>query len=425
MIIDTLSVSEDKYVLISENRISFLSGINAQDLDSVIEQERELIESNHYQVNNNENEIDEQPHISFIPTLDCNLRCIYCYARGGEDKVYMKPELGRKAIDSLLESIENPQNKILSIYFVGGGEPFMNFPFMQDVCEYAKGKFADVEIILVTNGTFGQKQRQWLIDNRASVRISYDGLAQDEHRLHHAGNSIKHIVENNIRELAKTDIYLTIQLTITNQSVTRMLESVKHIASLGAKYIKIEPVHVSVISRGEKDLIPDLDLFIENFINTIKYVADQGIDVKIDNSYISRPTSGYYCGAGEGSNLVVTPSGLVTSCLEISRPNEVYSDVMIYGECSENGIEIDSSKREFLNRLHWSNYQNCPNCNLKLICGGSCPMQGAWDNQDLFHPSDYNCYAHKSILPQLFKMIFENNKVLDVVFDNYTASSSC
>jgi len=52
-------------------------------------------------------------------------------------------------------------------------------------------------------------------------------------------------------------------------------------------------------------------------------------------------------------------------------------------------------------------------------------MQSAWDNDDFFTPSDYNCQLHKLILPRLFEMVFENGKILDIIFDNHDIKYNC
>lgn len=52
-------------------------------------------------------------------------------------------------------------------------------------------------------------------------------------------------------------------------------------------------------------------------------------------------------------------------------------------------------------------------------------MQGGWDNDDLFNPSEYNCQLHKSLVPKVFAMVFENEEVVNVVFDNHEIKTTC
>ena len=416
--LDMVRIDNRHLVLISENRVSFMHDVSEEEIDDVCAEERRVIAAT---VDASTAPIPLGPSIAFMPTFDCNLRCIYCYAKGGEDKAKLSLTTAKRAIDWIAGKTNDPHTVFLTIYFVGGGEPFMNFRMMDEICRYARQHFAGIEIVVVSNGIHGKRQRQWLIDNKASTRISFDGVMHAKNRplATHAPSDT--IVEQTIKELIAAGVPLTVQLTITRDGTARMIESVEQIASLGARYIKIEPVHDSVLSRGEQVLVPDLQEFVEMFLATLQWIAEHDLPVKIDNSFISRPTSGYYCGAGEGSNITVTPTGLITSCLEVARMDDAYADTMIYGHCTEDGhVVIDRDKRQFLDRLHWRNYPNCPDCNLKLICGGGCPMQGGWDNNDLLNPSAYTCRAHQMLLPRIFALVFENPRIIDVVFDNHT-----
>lgn len=424
--IDVVKISNGRYVLISENRINFISEIIDGDIKDIIKEEKGvIIQAQQNKIVSKSKERINISSLGFIPTLDCNLRCIYCYSRGGEQKVYMDKKTAKSAIDAVIMFRKNHKpNKIL-IYFVGGGEPFLNFECMKYICAYAKDNFAETEITLVSNGTFGKKEFQWLVQNNATIRISYDGLCHSFQRPFASGQSSQKIVQENIRNLVSAQIPLTVQLTITGESVKLMGASVTHIADLGVKYIKIEPVHHSMICRGEEELVPDHNTFVDNFINTINLILESNLKVKIDNSFISRPTSGYYCGTGEGTNRTITPFGDITGCLEIVKRGEKYADIMLYGTCVKGKLEIDKLKRKFLNKLHYSNYQQCRMCNLKLICGGGCPMQGGWDNNDLLNPSAYSCSIHKSLIPKLFEMVFIDNKILEILFDNHEILKSC
>lgn len=422
-ILDTVRIENRHLVLISENRISFFPDIPDEEIGDVCAEERNIIAT----INDTSAApVPLGPSIAFMPTFDCNLHCIYCYAKGGENKAKLPFATAKHTIDWIKEKTEDPHAVPLTIYFVGGGEPFMNFRVMDNICRYARKYFDSVEIIAVSNGVHSPKKRQWLIDNKVATRISFDGVMQEIDRPFVKNRTSKAIVEQTITELAAAGIPLTIQLTITRSGTARMIESIEKIASLGARYIKIEPVHHSVLSRGKQSLVPNLEEFVAMFLSSLKWIVEHDLPVKIDNSFISRPTSGYYCGTGEGTNITVTPTGLITSCLEVARITDAYADTMIYGRCTEDGqVIIDGDKRHFLDRLHWRNYPNCPNCNLKLICGGGCPMQGGWDNNNLLIPSSYSCQAHQMVLPKIFAMVFEDPRIIDVVFDNHTIEKQC
>jgi uncharacterized protein len=82
-----------------------------------------------------------------LVTDDCNLRCRYCYARGGEKKEYMSWETAGKAVDYVAA-----RSRSFKIQF-SGGEPLLNFPLVKRVIEYVKMRWGSATFQLQTNGT--------------------------------------------------------------------------------------------------------------------------------------------------------------------------------------------------------------------------------------------------------------------------------
>ena len=69
---------------------------------------------------------------------DCNLRCEYCFAAKGDfgkGRCLMPLEIGKKAIDFLIEKSGSRRNLELDFF---GGEPLMNFDVVKGVIEYAR-----------------------------------------------------------------------------------------------------------------------------------------------------------------------------------------------------------------------------------------------------------------------------------------------
>ena len=69
---------------------------------------------------------------------DCNLACRYCFAEEGEykgDRALMSAEVGRAALDFLVENSGNRHNLEVDFF---GGEPTMNFGVVKEVVEYGR-----------------------------------------------------------------------------------------------------------------------------------------------------------------------------------------------------------------------------------------------------------------------------------------------
>jgi len=93
----------NNYAVISVGRIVFALDAADSDLKLVFAEEekeqKELLEKQHI-YRDTEMQLKKSASLAIMPTLDCNLKCIYCYARGGDEKKTISFELARKAIES-------------------------------------------------------------------------------------------------------------------------------------------------------------------------------------------------------------------------------------------------------------------------------------------------------------------------------------
>src|SRR3989344_1567143 len=98
--------------------------------------------------------------LTLLPTLDCNLGCIYCYSKGGENKINMTKNIAKSAIN-YIKSLSDSDS--LELGFHGGGEPLLNFSTVDFAVNYSKEIFNDVYVNLITNGTFSKSKLEWII----------------------------------------------------------------------------------------------------------------------------------------------------------------------------------------------------------------------------------------------------------------------
>lgn len=123
----------------------------------------------------------EQPvvSLSLFLTQSCNLSCVYCYGDGGfyGKEGNMDEKTAFQAVDWLIEQ----SGKMKQIY-IGffGGEPFLQYPLMKAIVEYAK-KRADaaekrVSFHATSNATlFDDEVIDFIKDQEISVLVSFDG----------------------------------------------------------------------------------------------------------------------------------------------------------------------------------------------------------------------------------------------------------
>ncbi len=124
-----------------------------------------------------------------------------------------------------------------------------------------------------------------------------------------------------------------VQCIITSKNVNNILENIIYLQKLGVRCLKIEPVHISKISRDTPQLLPKPKDFVDNFTKSLIYIAHNNLDLKIDSSFFARPTLGYYCGISS-PNINITPYGTITACVEVCRDSDIYSNKFIWGRYS-------------------------------------------------------------------------------------------
>lgn len=114
----------------------------------------------------------------FVVTLRCNQTCVYCHAsRANMDAVHtdMTPEIADRAVDLALRST----SPFITIEFQGG-EPLVNFPVVQRMCEYAEARAKalgkTLQFTMVSNFSLMDDEKlDYLVAHRVQLCTSVDG----------------------------------------------------------------------------------------------------------------------------------------------------------------------------------------------------------------------------------------------------------
>lgn len=353
--------------------------------------------------------------IAIIPTFDCNLRCVYCYANGGKTNEIISMDIVEKALKYVKEN--NKKAKIIDLFLVGGGEPLLHFDLVKKIVTMANSFFEKVEIHVVTNGTFDERVLNWLIEVRANIRVSYDVLGQTNQRPFVDNKDSRKKVEENIKKLLASKLEVIIQCIITSDTVNSMREISNILCNLGVKVVKFEPCLMTDVSRGTKQLQPDPKLFANKLLDVIEYISDNNLDLLVDTGYFTKPTIGKYCGMGNG-NFTITPEGVITSCVEVGRKSDPYADKIMIGKI-DNDVKIFEKNVEFLSKISYNEQEGgCKNCNYRLICLGGCPMANIWQGGFPIKKSNFTCTVEHVLIPKLLDKIIENDKIMNVIMEN-------
>jgi len=406
-----LKLKKNRFAIILQNKIVLIDEAHEHDIENILEYELKQYKE---QYNTNEN-ADKTSYITIMPTYDCNLKCIYCYARGGDEQKEFSLELAQASIRAIRKFSDASK---LRIDFIGG-EPFLNFSIMDYSYQFAKSKYDDVTVHIVSNGTFSSEHLKWVIDNKFSIVISHDGICHEKQRPSRNKKKTSSLIEGNIQKLLNSNSKTIIQTIVTSYNLNYLKESIEFFLTFGLKIIKIEPVHIFESCRGSSKLIPTPQEFVHYFIDLLKFIKEKKLNVSIYSSLLFQPNDDYYCGIN-GQNIIVTPSGHISACTEITRINEPFSESIIYGhvDLEQNKILINHNIKSKLKKLH-HNYLNCLKCPLQLMCKGGCPLNVIRESGFPPTKSKYVCAVKKLLIPSIFNLIIDDIRYADIIFQDH------
>jgi len=320
--------------------------------------------------------------VTFLPTTDCNLRCIYYYSNSGNNSKYLSIDIAKSAIDLVFRNaIEQKVNQV-QVGFLGGGEPFMAWDLMKNIVDYAKLKSdssgISVEFGGVTNGVLSKNKLLWIKDNFNSLSVSFDGMRsiQDTHRPTKNRKSSYDLVTKTLNYLNETDIAYSVRSTISSFSLNQMEEIVEYLISeLHVKRIHFEPLFACGRCKTNTKLVPDVHTFIDNYKKCLP-IANSSDVVLICSAIRLDALTATFCGA-LGENFYITPEGFVTSCTEVSSPDETLSKFFFIGKYDQEskGFIFNKNRIDFLSTRNVYNMNGCRNCIAKWHCAGGCPAK--------------------------------------------------
>jgi len=336
-----------------------------------------------------------------FPTTNCNLRCKYCYARGGEKKIDVDLELAKKSIDFFLKLKKNPES--LCVRFQGGGEPTVKIGLVKKIVTYARKKVKKAYFGIQTNGVFSEKTALWLGQNMNWVSISCDGppLIQNKQRPFKNGEKTSHFVERTIRILSKSNINLFVRSTVTAYSVKKQREILEYFYRLGIKQIHFSPLFKMGRSGQTTNLFtqrPDFNTYINEFLAAKELAEELNIYLKENIFFSLYCKKDIFCDCSI-PNFMLTTDGFISACYDDYLGKSHEKSPFIYGKYDKknNKFILNEKKIKYLQRRTVNNIKKCHDCFLKWNCGGGCPSRALRVTKDIFKPSKEDCLSARKV----------------------------
>ena len=324
-------------------------------------------------------------------TANCNLRCKYCFAQGGDTKETINFDFVKIALDYISER----NKKSVNIYFHGGGEPTLVIDLIKKIIKYAEKKIDKLNFGTQINGVLPKTTLVYLIKNNFQLSVSIDGPPhiQDRQRPLKGGDKSSPFVEKTIKFLVKNNYPFSVRSTISAFSVTKQKEIIRYFHKLGIKSVHFEPIFEVGRSLKPKDNFskaPSLSLYIENYLEA-KKLADK-LNIELISVFLPiYRRSCAHCGASI-PNIFLTPDGYISCCYEAylgrTAPKE-----LIYGRFDKKRRKLVFNQRRisYLQKRIVCNMESCQDCFLKWNCAGGCHSKTIALTGDMFKVNRERC----------------------------------
>ena len=352
---------------------------------------------------------DRQKEIEPVPivnmclflTQSCNLKCVYCY--GEEGKYGTGGDLEEKTAFQAVEWMIEQSGKIENLH-IGffGGEPFLRFPLMKSVVEYAQKRVSEkgkkVEFHATTNGTLLDDEIiAFIKEHRMLIMVSFDGLKelQDSQRPYADGRGSYDSSIPGIKKLLEALPETLGNAVIVGDIDTRLVKDA--MKKTGFKNISITPASRSLFTeksnktkyaRDTRGLLNDLEEEMENWISLARKRDGKALKSLKDGSGLYNGIMSllhgskiyHACGAGLGL-AAVSCSGDVYLCHRFVGREEYK-----LGSIFEKEL-----KRQEYQRSPVKENKLCTACFARYYCAGGCKHDNAGSCGSVSKPSEDMC----------------------------------
>lgn len=288
----------------------------------------------------------EPKHITgytILTTTDCNARCFYCYERG-----CAKVTMDQKTADKVVDFIQNHcgSNKVTLKWF--GGEPLMNFPVIDRICEELRLRGIAFESHMITNGYLFDDAlvtKASHIWNLKQVQITLDGTEEVYNRskafIYQEGSAYQ-VVMNNIFRLLNVDVSITLRFNMDLNNADNLMELAKELAVRFGGQQKIHAyAHLlfDTEKTADRHYTPSqLSRLYDGLRQLEDLLSAHGLSTSCFRG-LRRELPQNHCMADSGNSVVILPDGHLGLC-------EHYTDSEFFGH-------IDSPERDEFMIASW------------------------------------------------------------------------
>lgn len=331
-------------------------------------------------------EDEDGSHFGMIinPTLNCNLRCWYCYEEH-KPSAKMTDETKNSIIELIREKVSHPELKVLNVSFFGG-EPLLSFKnVVMPILGFASKECQERNIKLYSNFTTNgvllneetlQTLNSMVFEKLPTFQITIDGN-EEWHNRTRVGVNAHHtysIILNNILLALQKGNEVHIRFNYTYDNILTFYDVLDDFVELGLNnyaqkaFVKFEHVWQDKenLSQARSLLSKVRGAFIEAGFNT-----------DVDEVHYR-----HVCYADSSNHVVVNYDGNIYKCTARDFTPEKREGVL-----TENGKILFNERYRVRMQLRYGN-PSCAKCKILPLCNGGC-------SQTKVEAVSHNtCYKH-------------------------------
>jgi uncharacterized protein len=317
--------------------------------------------------------------LTILPTLACNLACVYCYENSRPDS------MTEDTVDAVCAYVEErARNERINRFHVTwyGGEPLLAASTVWELSErflsLSEEHGFKYTAAITTNGTLLTKEAvdNLLLYNVKNMQVTVDG-PRDTHDGRRPfksgkGSSFDAIMHNLDYVVGKMSVML--RTNTDNRNVGGAIELLDVFAEKGwldrGKKFRPYMAPVSKMTEACADTASDCCTaqdFVDHSMDFCRACVNHGVAIKTRAEYHFPITVKYNCGAIALNSMVVNPSGDIHKCgLTVSDDTENLGNI-------RDPMDLVNP-----NMLKWLSFdpfelEECRECDLFPVCLGACP----------------------------------------------------
>lgn len=327
-------------------------------------------------------------------TSNCNLNCVYCYASGGDNVVYMPWRIAQVSIDYFVKNTIKLKRDHMRVALHGGGEQTLAFNMMKKIVAYTKYECEQNKIKskfgLTTNGIIASNKIDFICSEIEHLQISMDGPEdiQNAQRPLSNGKESYNRVYDTLKKLDEKGKKYEIHVTLLRENFYRIPEIIDFFHSnFKSSRVTMTPANYSG-RIGKEGRLKWSKTSLMKLVDSVRDGKDLAKRYGMEfycNLDCANKFKDYHCGALGSDNFLVNTDGYVSSCLEVTSRESPAADEFTYGryDFQKKRFVINKDVIDKLVERHVENLQYCKDCFCKHHCAGGCPVKSIYVKKDL------------------------------------------